>query len=234
MKPELISFDAAGTLIDVNWQPGHFAVRCALDTGVRLDPQVGAETYSRLLHTRWRSYCDINQTRDDSLCDAFWRDLASDWLKQMNAPQTALEPMLELADTRLYGLDETFRLYPDVLSTLNELTEKGWRMVVLSNWDYTLHRILKNLGVSNLFEHVFASLQEGPEKPDPRLFSIVSEQVGVAPEAILHVGDSWVDDLNGARNVGWQAILLDRTANGYHPPVISSLDQVQEALTWFA
>src|SRR5579862_5398932 len=219
MKPELISFDAAGTLIDVNWQPGHFAVQCALDVGVQLDPQIGAESYSRLLQTRWRTYCDINQTRDDGACDEFWRDLAKDWLDQMAAPATALQPMLNLADTRLYGRDDTFKLFADVLTTLTLLSAQGWRMVVLSNWDYTLHRILRNLKIDRYFEHAFASLQEGPEKPDPRLFSIVSKRMGVEPGAILHVGDHWVDDFNGARKAGWQAILLDRKSTGVQPRV---------------
>jgi len=234
MKPELISFDAAGTLVEVNWRPGHFAVECALASGASMDAQAGEETYSRLLQTRWRVYCEINQTRDDDACDQFWRELAGDWLDRMEVPNSILQSMLDLADTRLYGMDDTFKLYADVLPALQNLQAQGWRMVVLSNWDYSLHRILRNLGVSAMFEHVFASLQEGPEKPDPALFSIVSQRVGLPPEAILHVGDHPLDDLEGARNAGWQALFLDRSYAGFSPPTICSLSQMPEALDWLS
>lgn len=200
-----------------------------------MDEQIGSETYGRLLQSRWRAYCEINQTRNDEACDDFWRDLAKDWLERMGAPDSALKPLLELADTRLYGLDQhTFTLFSDVLPTLLKLRDQGWRMVVLSNWDYSLPRILRNLGISDMFEQVFASLQEGPEKPDPALFRIVSERVGLAPASIVHVGDNPVDDLEGARSAGWQALFLDREKQGFHPPTLSSLGQMPEALAWLA
>jgi putative hydrolase of the HAD superfamily len=233
MKPELISFDAAGTLIEVDWRPGHFATRCALDSGLELDEQIAEEIYDRLVRTRWQTYCAINRTRNDEACDAFWHDVAADWLEHMDMPPTALAPILKLAADRLYGPHQTtFRLFPEVAPMLQDLREEGWRMVVLSNWDYSLHRILRNLGISDYFELVFASLQEGPEKPDPALFSIVSERMGVAPGAILHVGDHPVDDLQGTRDSGWQALLLDRSRDGSAPPILSSLSQMREALAW--
>lgn len=235
MKPELISFDAAGTLIEVDWRPGNFAARCALDSGLDIDEQVATEIYDRLVRTRWQAYCEINRTRDDTACDAFWHEVAADWLEHMNQPPTALDPILRLADDRLYGPHQTiFRLYPEVLPALEMLQEEGWRMVVLSNWDYSLHRILRNLRISEFFERAFASLQEGPEKPDAALFSIVADQVGVEPGAILHIGDHPGDDLQGARDAGWQALLLDRSHGEFAPPILTSLTQMREVLDWIA
>ena len=166
-----------------NWQPGHFAVRCAADAGAEIDPQVGEETYSRLLKSRWADYCRINLTNDDADCDRFWRELAEDWLDRMGSAPHVLEPMLKIADSRLYGMDDTFKLYPDVLPALERLQKEGWRMVMLSNWDYTLHRVVRNLGLEPYFEHVFASLQIGPEKPDPKLFRYVESRVALGRQS---------------------------------------------------
>jgi putative hydrolase of the HAD superfamily len=235
MRPELISFDAAGTLIDVEWHPGKFAVERALEVGIPLDRQVAEETYSRLLYTRWREYGNINRTRNHAACDAFWRDLSADWLHALQVPPDSLEPLLDAAERELYGPEQrVFRLYPDALPTLEKLKEDGWRMVILSNWDYSLHRIARNLGLEPFFEHIFASLEEGPEKPHPDLFRTVEQRTGVASASILHIGDHPVDDVEGARGAGWRSVFLDRSREGSWPPVMNSLTQAREAIDWSA
>jgi FMN phosphatase YigB (HAD superfamily) len=56
---------------------------------------------------------------------------------------------------------------------------------------------------------VFSGL-EGVEKPDTRIYEIALERAGVAPEEVLHIGDSMRKDYVPAKNVGMQALLLDR------------------------
>uniref|UniRef100_A0A1S4C2V8 Ribulose bisphosphate carboxylase large chain n=1 Tax=Nicotiana tabacum TaxID=4097 RepID=A0A1S4C2V8_TOBAC len=70
---------------------------------------------------------------------------------------------------------------------------------------------------------VFSGL-EGVEKPDPRLFEIALKRArNVAPEEVLHIGDSMRKDYLPARSVGMHALLLDRfrTANLHAPKDIS-------------
>ena len=231
MKPELLSFDAAGTLIRVDWAPGRFAVECALECGVSIDKQIGQETYDRLLHTRWQEYCSINQSRDDNACDQFWQDLGEDWLKKFEYAETHSHHLVKVAHSRLYGPDQqAFTLYDDVISTLEEFKRKGFRMVILSNWDYSLHRIVRNLGIERYFEHVFASLQEGPEKPDPALFKILCDRTGVEAANVAHIGDNPLDDVEGARNAGMKPIFLDRSLAVSKLPTISTLHDLGKAL----
>ncbi len=57
---------------------------------------------------------------------------------------------------------------------------------------------------------VFSGL-EGVEKPDPQIYKIALERAGdVAPEEILHIGDSMRKDYMPAKSVGMHALLLDR------------------------
>ena len=52
---------------------------------------------------------------------------------------------------------------------------------------------------------------EGVEKPDPRIYKIALERAGnIAPEEILHIGDSMRKDYVPAKSVGMNALLLDR------------------------
>jgi len=229
MTPKLVTFDAADTLIRVNWQPGSFAIACAREAGLQLDEQPAREMYDRLLRSRWGDYCAINQTRDPGQGDAFWKELTGDWLARQNAPETALDEVIAISGRRIY---DCFELYADVEPALDMLKAQDIPVAVISNWDYSLHRILRKLGVYDRFDAVIASLEEGPEKPDPRLFQLVLDRFGVAADEAVHIGDNPLDDLEGARDVGMKALLLDRSRTEPSFPIISDFSQLEAALAW--
>ena len=132
----------------------------------------------------------------------------------------------------LYGPDQTyFSLYPDVLPALDLLAGRV-KLGVLSNWDYSLHRILRMLGIYDRFDVVVASLEEGPEKPDPRLFGIILERLGSTASTTLHVGDDAIDDLEGARSSGLSAVLIDRSRPDTLPPFVNTLTALPGVMGW--
>ena len=57
---------------------------------------------------------------------------------------------------------------------------------------------------------MLTSAEAGYRKPHPRIFEIAVERLNVPPHRALFVGDSYEDDVTGARNAGLQALLLDR------------------------
>ena len=63
-----------------------------------------------------------------------------------------------------------FRPYPEVPGVLRELRAAGKRLVVVSNWDVSLHDVLAATGLDALVDAVLTSAEEGVAKPDPRLF----------------------------------------------------------------
>ena len=73
-------------------------------------------------------------------------------------------------------------------------------------------------------------LEEGVEKPDARIFEIALERTGVQAEDVLHVGDSAVDDWQGAKRVGMRALLIDRDAGERSEVLLTSLLQLAEEL----
>jgi FMN phosphatase YigB (HAD superfamily) len=50
----------------------------------------------------------------------------------------------------------------------------------------------------------------GKVKPSPTIFRAALELLDVAPEAAVMVGDSPLDDIDGARALGMRAYLVDR------------------------
>ena len=77
------------------------------------------------------------------------------------------------------------------------------------------------------------SEEVGISKPDPRIFVVALERAGVeAPEAVM-VGDSWANDVEGARAAGIRPVWFNR--DGQTPPdpsveVIESLEPTEAVL----
>jgi HAD superfamily hydrolase (TIGR01549 family) len=116
-----------------------------------------------------------------------------------------------LADLHVYhqqhNLWET--MPDDVMPSLASLRAAGFRLVVVSNANGTLHRMFARLGLTPAFDAVFDSYDEGIEKPDPRFFQRALERTGSAAETTIHVGDIYNVDVVGARAANVTPVLLD-------------------------
>lgn len=113
-----------------------------------------------------------------------------------------------------FGSSAPYSIFPDSKPFLRWLRERGITVGLVSNAEYRYQDvILPALGLHQGSEWdfgVFSGL-EGVEKPDPRLFDIALKRAGnVAPEEVLHIGDSMRKDYLPARSVGMHALLLDR------------------------
>lgn len=231
MRPEIVTFDCAQTLVQVDWQPAAIAVESASLAGLTFDSQVAAEVYDRKLRTRWPEFMLLNRQRDEAVLAEFWRVLTIDWMREVGMPEDRASAVIEAANELLFGKDSrVFRLYDDVEPCLEALKHTGYRMAVVSNWDNSLHRTLRMFDLTKYFEIVVASLEEGVEKPDPRLFEITLERAGVAAANALHIGDNPIDDWQGAKNAGMRAYVLDREADAPSDVRITSLSQLSEVL----
>jgi putative hydrolase of the HAD superfamily len=105
---------------------------------------------------------------------------------------------------------ETYRLYPDSLPALEALHARGVRLGVISNWEEWLEQLLLHLDIARYFDATIISGVHGIEKPDPRIFALALERLGVTAAEAAHVGDSVRHDVEGARNAGLTPVLIDR------------------------
>lgn len=229
----ILSFDAAQTLVDVNWHPGGFAYSSATEYGLRLDEQVAIETYDRFVMSTRREYEQLNLSGDRSACLRYWDELTSQWLERLGQDAALGKPLSEFARARMFDPNGgCFKLYPEVLPVLEKLRRLGHEMVVLSNWDYSLDRVLEMLGIREFFRATFASLEHGVEKPDVGLFRVVERHMGLPSEQFIHFGDNPIDDLDGSIGAGWRGVLIDRSITQPTRPRIPDLSFVEEALAW--
>jgi len=101
---------------------------------------------------------------------------------------------------------------------LRRLRAAGQRLVVVSNWDVSLHDVLGATGLAGLLDGVVCSAQVGCSKPDPAIFARALELAGVAADEAVHVGDSPEEDVAGALAAGIRPILLRRDSAGPKGP----------------
>jgi len=224
---QAVTFDCAQTLVDVDWRPAVLAVECASELGFDVDEAEHAACYDRLLRSRWSEFRDLNLTRDATLTDAFWERLTTDWCEACAFPEGSTEQVLSVAREKLFGPDSTvFRLYEDTVPCLEALRAAGVVLAVVSNWDISLHRVLQSFGLTGYFRTVVASMEEGVEKPDARLFELALSRIGVSPGDALHVGDNPVDDFQGARGAGMRALIVDRSSQDSSGAYVRTLADV--------
>jgi putative hydrolase of the HAD superfamily len=142
----------------------------------------------------------------------------------------AMEPVLGFdpgVETLLAALH--FRAYPDAAPALRELRARGLRLVVVSNWDASLHERLAETGLAPLVDGAVASAEIGHAKPDGAIFAHALALAGAPAAAALHAGDSPDADVGGALAAGLRAVLVARDgAAGVRAdvPVVRSLAEL--------
>jgi putative hydrolase of the HAD superfamily len=215
-RTRAVLLDALGTL--VHFEDPAPRLRDALRE--RLAVEVPLETAGAAMKAEIAYYrAHLHEGRDaESLADL--RRRAAD----------AMRPVLQV-DGDLTGpllAALRFRAYPDAAPALATLRSRGLAIVVVSNWDHSLHERLAETGLAPLVDGAVASAELGYAKPDRAIFEHALELAGAAPGEALHAGDSPREDVDGALAAGLRAVLV---ARGERPadarvPVIASLTEL--------
>ena len=115
---------------------------------------------------------------------------------------------------------ENFSLYEDALPVLDALRAHGLKIGLITNGQRDLDEFVAHHRLQ--VDAMVGSKAHGKIKPDPSIFQAALADLGVAPDEAVMVGDSYEDDIAGARALGIRAILLDR--DGRHPDAEDRID----------
>lgn len=97
---------------------------------------------------------------------------------------------------------------PGVLALLEVLQRRVGRVVVIS--DYEPEAKLEALGLGGRFDRGYAAEEVGRLKPDPAVFRRALAELGIAAEALLHLGDRAETDGAAAAAAGCRALVRGR------------------------
>ena len=122
------------------------------------------------------------------------------------------ELLAEAAGAVQRAFDEatSYAPYPDVEPALRTLHQSGMKLGVISDWGVALSVILRHFELTQYFDFTVISATARRAKPDPALYQLAVERADVAPDYALHVGDSYIRDVLGARAIGINPVLIDR------------------------
>lgn len=205
---EVVLLDALGTLVDLR-PPWPLLVEQLLCRGVAVTEE---EARTALL-AEIAFYRGHHDMASDDAGLAELRARCTVVLRDALPPSAAGLGVAELQAVLLDSL--RFEAYPDVRVTLEALRAKGLRLVVVSNWDVSLHAVLHDTGLDGLLDAVLTSAECGVAKPEPAIFARALQAVGVSdPARALHVGDTVAEDVAGARAAGIEAVLIARDGAG--------------------
>ena len=84
--------------------------------------------------------------------------------------------------------------------------KKRYPMVLVSNFYGNIATVLKEFGLDGIFDTIIESAVVGVRKPDPKIFSLGVEALGMQPNEVIVVGDSMDKDIVPAKKAGCHAI----------------------------
>lgn len=120
--------------------------------------------------------------------------------------------------------------FPDTRDTLEELRRAGLKLGIVSNAWPSLERTYRALGLRDFFDAFVISSKLGCLKPDPRIYVVAVEQIGVEPESILFV-DNDAKNVQGAESLGMRGIVLRRYRSGSSSATVATLAELR-AYIW--
>ncbi|PWI17962.1 hypothetical protein DI272_30245 [Streptomyces sp. Act143] len=231
VTPRVVLFDLYRTLIDITTDERSPEVWRQLarfldywDT-VRVDPDEFSRQYfaqaARQLTQSSEPHPEIDITR------VFLDVLRAFGFRRADGLAAMCPPLLRVLSMRHFGT------YPDVLPGLSRLRTR-FRLGVVSDAQIPfIHPEIETAGLAPFLDVVIVSAEHGIQKPDPRLFVLALDRLGVGPEEAVYVGDNIGRDIRGARAAGIRAVLVDRrgrfdaaTATCRPDQVVGGLDEL--------
>lgn len=212
-----VFFDAGFTLVEPVLPVGEAYFRSARALGVELPEDSFRARLAqawREVHRAYRSAHPDLESSDDLEREA-WRRFTLhvaepfEELRKMHARWLAL--LFEHFDG-----PAAWRPIDGARELLGALRQRGLAVGVVSNWHSVLHEILEGHGLAREVDFILTSAEAGRKKPHPGIFAKALERVGLSPSEVVHIGDSWDDDVLGARGAGLSAIHFCRAADA--PP----------------
>jgi putative hydrolase of the HAD superfamily len=195
MSLEAVIFDLFGTLVD-NWP-----LAVLNDMHTRVAEMVGApaEEFMRLWAEAWeeRNRGDLPTPEDGigQICQKLGFTPTAD--------QIATAQALRWQVSR-----ETFVPRADAIETLAALRRRGLKLGMISDCAWEAPVVWAESPFAPLFDVAVFSVLARVKKPDPRIYLMACEQLGVRPQQCLYVGDGGSRELTGAAAVGMRAVMI--------------------------
>jgi putative hydrolase of the HAD superfamily len=226
MKYQAVIFDLFGTLVDIFSQADYFSV---LSEMISLLKAPKDDFIKLWRDTAERRATGVFRTLEENL-EYICRELNLPVNKsQINLAKWIRFDYVALALTPRDG----------TIEVLSQLKSDGYKIGLVSNCSAEPPVLWRNTLFAPFFDATVFSSVAGIQKPDPKIYLMATDKLGVQPQDCLYIGDGDSHELTGAAAVGMHPVLIRSPHEDYaeairtnpeidswHGPVITSLKEV--------
>jgi putative hydrolase of the HAD superfamily len=209
-----VLFDLDGTLVDHD-----HAARAGVDAWCRSLGMPGGQ---------WDRWSDIERrwfTRFENGEISHLGQRVGRCREFLDRPGLSETEALDLYEFYLAVYRENWRAFPDALPSLGNALAAGLKVGILTNGAQVMQQAkMEHTGLWREGMTMCATVEIGAPKPHPGAYLGALERLGVSADRAVMIGDSWANDVEGARRVGMTAIHLAR--EGRSAGSIGSLDEI--------
>jgi putative hydrolase of the HAD superfamily len=202
-----VLFDCYNTLIDIKTDEKDF------------------RTYEPV--SKWLKYHGVDISSQDLMNEYRWRckeelERRGEWHSELKVEEifsricreraswTINDVTVGIEAARLFRAASIRRLrpFPQSVQLLQRL--RGYPLGIVSNGQRVFSELeLRQLGLHGYFNFVLFSSDFGYKKPDSRIFMAGAGYLGMSPQDILYIGDSWDNDIHPSRGLGMRAMHIE-------------------------
>ncbi|XP_054274624.1 rhythmically expressed gene 2 protein-like [Macrosteles quadrilineatus] len=238
---KLVTFDATGTLLQFRGTVGSHYAKIASKYSVNVQPRTLTKNFPLVFKRMLIEHPNFGANNGIGW-QHWWEQLVSRVIKDSLPGSVSIESStvnkISSDLIEIYSTKECWKLADGAERLLEELSGRKFRLGVISNSDPRLGTILQDLNIKHYFDFVTVSFSVNCEKPDSAIFKAVEDMnVGIKKCEILHIGDNPKLDFMGARNVGWNALLVannSKVLNDFPSIekdwVVDSIDEIYQVL----
>ena len=226
-----IIFDYGGTIDSrgTHWSEVIWAGYQA--SGVEIDKEVFREAY---VFAERELAKTPHIMPDDNFYDLLYKKMVIELTRL--ADNGKIDPAkikLLAPDIAMYCYDAARECVEEAKPVLDELSAR-YPLVLVSNFYGNVESVLADFGLLKYFRKIIESAVVGVRKPDPQIFRLGVEALGMKPEEVLVVGDSYKKDIAPAESIGCKVAWIK--GKGWtaeedavmHPAIIGNLSELLE------
>ena len=185
------------------------ALKAVYDVGVKHGLTIDFTNFLNKFSSHWEK---VLKKRIDEGTETRYRSNLIEIFTDLGIqPSETSEIIRETTDAYFRILNAGVQLVEGALEVIENLSKK-YKLGLISNFTYPpfIRTQLEQHNLSDFFEVITVSGDHGFTKPFPRIFNHTVDLMNMKPNKVIHIGDSLICDVIGAKKAGLKAIWFKR------------------------
>lgn len=212
LKAQAVIFDLFGTLVD-GFAASSTGYHEQFSAALGIDHEPFMQHWRQITGSRTLGDFQSVEASIEHVCDRIGLSITK-------------EQMAEAVEIRLQLTRRALAPRADAVSTIARLKEAGFKIGLLSNCSIEIPIVWPETEFAEFFDSTVFSSIERLKKPDPRIYSLICDRLGVSPATCVYIADGENYELAAAADFGMHAVLIR------NPLQERGNETLREAINW--